>query len=1035
MINIPTEIIKIGKLQQKIDNDASKVFHPETEIAQIVDFPETYNNEGKYLSTDGSKLTWSSVDALPSQSGNSGKVLTTNGSSASWQDVDGLPDQANNSGKFLTTNGTTASWTEISSNIPPLERGILVSDGESLEWNIFSNQRYDYVPNAETSTVSIPLATLNNSVAVEVYRNGMLLTDQEDYSINTTTGVLTLVSALGTTERISVISKVSAFESDYILPIATSSTLGGVKIGSNLTIDPVTGVLSADAQSMSITNTGTGNAVTSVTESNGVITVDKGSTFSLSTHNHDTEYAPIDIIPAQTNNSGKYLTTNGSALSWATVDALPSQTNNSGKFLTTNGTDASWADLTDIVKISSLHYPSSNDTTITLTSAQSIPNNVNKYTMSVYRNGIYLNNTIDYGFNSSTRVLTFNKAFGVDEIVTVVFNYFSTDSQTTFDLDIDQFEAGTNITFTDNPVTNKIIISSTDSFSNWDKDYDDLINKPTIPVIPANISAFTNDSGYITGVTWDDVTNKPSTFTPATHSHDTEYAPIDIIPSQTNNSGKYLTTDGTDLSWATVDALPSQTNNSGKFLTTNGATASWANVELLPDQTNNEGKFLYTDGTDTSWEDIFVHEVRLDSVHYPTENTNSITLTTAQAPSSEVDKWGLSVYRNGIYLTKTVDYTYIPETRTITFVDNFGSNDIVTVNFAYLTSEGTDASWNELFSRYTTINITTDGIHTVTLPSSFITDDYNSVMVFLDGIKQVLNTDYTINTNTGVITFVEELLDGDTVVVGLYTASTTHYDAINDLFSTIGSGVLVGNGNTLEYKDFTKRLYTQDTTSANETIIVPTENLVNAIVTEVYRNGLLMIPSDDYTVNTNTGVITFTEGIKANEKIAVLTQNAIVSNIEYTNTAITQDISDNSTNVATTAYVTNKINALPTYATPTEVTTAINNRFANPIEKVNVIASNSSISIDPNSGSLFMLSLSTNASITINAIQNGPYTTNGATITMYLNNTSNTITWDSTKITWMSGSAPDVTTNPSIITFVTFNSGSTWYGSAIEISS
>ena len=48
-------------------------------------------------------------------------------------------------------------------------------------------------------------------------------------------------------------------------------------------------------------------------------------------------------LPSQTNNSGKYLTTNGSALSWGTVDALPSQTGNSGKYLTTNGTAASWA--------------------------------------------------------------------------------------------------------------------------------------------------------------------------------------------------------------------------------------------------------------------------------------------------------------------------------------------------------------------------------------------------------------------------------------------------------------------------------------------------------------------------------------------------------------------------------------------------------------------------------------------------------------------------------------------------------------------
>ena len=49
-----------------------------------------------------------------------------------------------------------------------------------------------------------------------------------------------------------------------------------------------------------------------------------------------------------------------------------------------------------------------------------------------------------------------------------------------------------------------------------------------------------------------------------------------VMPTQTGNSGKYLTTDGTNVSWGSVDALPSQSGNSGKFLTTNGTTASWA---------------------------------------------------------------------------------------------------------------------------------------------------------------------------------------------------------------------------------------------------------------------------------------------------------------------------------------------------------------------------------------------------------------------------------------------------------------------------
>ena len=48
--------------------------------------------------------------ALPSQSGQSGKFLKTNGSAMSWETVDALPSQTGNNGKVLMTNGTVASW-------------------------------------------------------------------------------------------------------------------------------------------------------------------------------------------------------------------------------------------------------------------------------------------------------------------------------------------------------------------------------------------------------------------------------------------------------------------------------------------------------------------------------------------------------------------------------------------------------------------------------------------------------------------------------------------------------------------------------------------------------------------------------------------------------------------------------------------------------------------------------------------------------------------------------------------------------------
>jgi len=52
------------------------------------------------------------------------------------------------------------------------------------------------------------------------------------------------------------------------------------------------------------------------------------------------------------------------------------------------------------------------------------------------------------------------------------------------------------------------------------------------------------------------------------------------LPSQTGNSGKYLTTDGSTKSWGTVSqySLPSMTGKAGKFLSTDGTVESWADA-------------------------------------------------------------------------------------------------------------------------------------------------------------------------------------------------------------------------------------------------------------------------------------------------------------------------------------------------------------------------------------------------------------------------------------------------------------------------
>ena len=101
-----------------------------------------------------------------------------------------------------------------------------------------------------------------------------------------------------------------------------------------------------------------------------------------------------------------------------------------------------------------------------------------------------------------------------------------------------------------------------------------------------------------------------------------------LAPSQTGNSGKYLTTDGSNSSWA-INSLGTVTSvavsggttgltTSGSPITTSGTitlagtlavanggtgqtTANAAFNALAPSQATNSGKYLTTDGTNTSW--------------------------------------------------------------------------------------------------------------------------------------------------------------------------------------------------------------------------------------------------------------------------------------------------------------------------------------------------------------------------------------------------------------------------------------------------
>lgn len=642
MINIPTEIVKIGKIQKKVSNNTSQVFHPETEIAQIVDFPETYNNTGKYLTTDGSNLFWNTIsvgDSLPSQTGNSGKYLTTDGSDSSWED---LPDFLLRSGGTLTGNiygrpVVGSSSTATGDDLPVL---FVSKDNTLNKGGTLDKARYFTLGAATDATgsltndhkfgqvqVSITTAgkvsteliayrnTANNAtqakIAISQDKNGNVSTEAPTPATNdnstkiattafvkaqgyiTSSGSITgnaaTATKLGTSDIGSATQPIYLAEgvptattytlgksvpsnaiftdttytngigldltdTTFSLKTASSSVLGGIKVGNNLSIDS-NGVLSATDTTYTAGNNITITGTTISADDQLPAQTGNSGKF-LTTDGSSVSWGDVDALPPQTGNSGKYLTTNGTTASWTELGStLPTQTGNAGKVLITNGTTASWVSLNSVQEVFNVN---SSTTSVTL---ESIPNNAESKHIAVYHDGLRLVDNIDYTYNSSTKTVSFSRSF----------------------LDGDQ-----------------VVV-------------------------------------YI--------------------------GPIDFGT-------------GDSSAGASIDGLPSQAGNSGKFLTTNGTTASWA---TLPSGGSSED------------------EIRISSIHYPTSGATSITLTSEQNLPGTINKYALSIYRNGIYLNNTLDYTYNNSTGVITFTEAFTPDEVIVVNFAYISSDsGTNLTYLDL---------------------------------------------------------------------------------------------------------------------------------------------------------------------------------------------------------------------------------------------------------------------------------------------------------------------------------------------------
>ena len=128
--------------------------------------------------------------------------------------------------------------------------------------------------------------------------------------------------------------------------------------------------------------------------------------------------------------------------------------------------------------------------------------------------------------------------------------------------------------------------------------------KLTLPNVTGAITPTHTELNYVDGVTSAIQTQIDNKTTNATHSGEvtgaTALTIADNIVDEANlkvsndpSNGYFLSAQSGNtggMTWAEVDALPSQSSNSGKYLTTNGSAASWA---VLDTDANTTTKGLY----------------------------------------------------------------------------------------------------------------------------------------------------------------------------------------------------------------------------------------------------------------------------------------------------------------------------------------------------------------------------------------------------------------------------------------------------------
>lgn len=375
----------------------------------------------------------------------------------------------------------------------------------------------------------------------------------------------------------------------------------------------------------------------------------------------------VAVYPGQGGSSGQFLTTNGTIASWA--DPLPDQTGNSGQFLTTNGSVTSWGTPAGAGTVTSVDASVPAFLSISggpITTFGSLAITLSGSALPVTSGG-----TGQTSASAAINALVPSQGGNVGKILTtdgsaVSWTTSSAGSVTSIDIDPDttglSFSGGpitTDGTFTvggtlavthggtgqttalaalnallpgqSNPGTLNKFLQSNGANTSWVAIPDPGAGTVTSIDVDGGTTGLTFSGGPITTDGTFTVDGTVAILHGGTGATTASAAINALVPAQTSQAGKILTTDGSVVSWTTaaagsvtsIDASGGTTGLTfsggpvtssgtveltGTLALSNGGTgatsAQTARNNILPTQGGSAGQFLTTDGSNVSWSTV-----------------------------------------------------------------------------------------------------------------------------------------------------------------------------------------------------------------------------------------------------------------------------------------------------------------------------------------------------------------------------------------------------------------------------------------------